>query len=38
MLMSYFEGVPLPAAPNVIPTTLITRASTVPAAAETDVP
>jgi LacI family transcriptional regulator len=37
MLMSYFEGVPLPAAPNVIPTTLITRASTVPAAAETDV-
>jgi LacI family transcriptional regulator len=37
MLMSYFEGVPLPDAPNVIPTTLITRASTVPAAAETDV-
>jgi LacI family transcriptional regulator len=36
MLMSYFEGVPLPDAPNVIPTTLITRASTVPAA-ETDV-
>ena len=36
MLMSYFEGVPLPAAPNVIPTTLITRASTVPAVAETD--
>jgi LacI family transcriptional regulator len=37
MLMSYFEGVPLPDAPNVIPTTLITRASTVPAVVPTNV-
>jgi LacI family transcriptional regulator len=36
MLMSYFEGVPLPDAPNVIPTTLIARASTVPAVAATN--
>ncbi|MEV4757202.1 LacI family DNA-binding transcriptional regulator [Micromonospora sp. NPDC049559] len=28
MLMSYFEGVPLPDAPDVIPTTLIVRGST----------
>jgi LacI family transcriptional regulator len=28
MLMSYFEGVPLPDAPNVLPTTLIVRGST----------
>ncbi|WBB68273.1 LacI family DNA-binding transcriptional regulator [Micromonospora sp. WMMD812] len=38
MLMSYFEGVPLPDAPTVIPTTLVTRTSTVPALAATHLP